>query len=207
MLSNLRTISAYSRSADWGCRFTAHNCPHRARCARREKKRATREQRSPYFCRHRLCRRRPRAACRADDPSTLTVKTTLCAVNATRDRLALTRLDTSSADDQHACFRRRAMLKNNPMMKRLVETGEERMGRVVQQLLSNEKFVATVQTIVSRSLAAKGTLDKSIRAALSAMNLPSAADLENVRTKVDDLERMISSLEAKIDSLSPGPKS
>ncbi len=99
------------------------------------------------------------------------------------------------------------MLKNNPMMKRLVETGEERMGRVVQQLLSNEKFVATVQTIVSRSLAAKGTLDKSIRAALSAMNLPSAADLENVRTKVDDLERMISSLEAKIDSLSPGPKS
>lgn len=99
------------------------------------------------------------------------------------------------------------MLKNNPMMKRLVETGEERMGRLVQQLLSNEKFVATVQTIVSRSLAAKGTLDKSIRGALSAMNLPSTADLENVRTKVDDLERMISSLEAKIDSLSAGPKS
>jgi polyhydroxyalkanoate synthesis regulator phasin len=99
------------------------------------------------------------------------------------------------------------MLKNNPMMKRLVETGEERMGKLVQQLLSNEKFVATVQTIVSRSLAAKGTLDKSIRGALSAMNLPSAGDLENVRTKVDDLERMISSLEAKIDSLSSGPKS
>jgi hypothetical protein len=98
------------------------------------------------------------------------------------------------------------MLKNNPMMKRLVETGEERMGKLVQQLLSNETFVATVQTIVSRSLAAKGTLDKSIRGALSAMNLPSAADLENVRTKVGDLERMISSLEAKIDSLSPGQK-
>ena len=80
------------------------------------------------------------------------------------------------------------------------------MGRLVQQLLSNETFVATVQTIVSRSLAAKGTLDKSIRAALSAMNLPSASDLENVRTKVGDLERMISSLEAKIDSLSPGQK-
>jgi polyhydroxyalkanoate synthesis regulator phasin len=99
------------------------------------------------------------------------------------------------------------MLRNNPVVKRLVETGEERMGKAVQQLLSNEKFVATVQTIVSRSLAAKGTLDKSIRAALSAMNLPSAGDLENVRTKVDDLERMISSLEAKIDSLSSGPKS
>src|SRR5258708_1198867 len=104
-------------------------------------------------------------------------------------------------------FRRRAMLKNNPVMKRLVETGEERMGRGVQELLSNEKFGAAVETIVCRSLAAKGTLDKSIRGALSAMNLPSAGDLENVRTKVDDLERMISSLEAKIDSLSSGPKS
>jgi hypothetical protein len=39
------------------------------------------------------------------------------------------------------------------------------------------------------------------------MNLPSSGDLENVRTKVDDLERMISSLEAKIDSLSSGSKS
>jgi len=99
-----------------------------------------------------------------------------------------------------------AMLKNNPMMKRLVETGEERMGKVVQQLLSNEKFVSAVQTIVSRSLAAKGTLDKSIRAALSAMHLPSTGDLESIRSKVDDLERMIGSVEAKIDSLTSSPK-
>jgi len=99
------------------------------------------------------------------------------------------------------------MLKNNPMMKKLVETGEERMGKMVQQLLSNDKFVSAVQTIVSRSLAAKGTLDKSIRAALSAMNLPSTGDVESIRSKVDDLERMIGSVEAKIDSLATGPKS
>lgn len=93
------------------------------------------------------------------------------------------------------------MLKNNSMMKRLVETGEERIGRIAQQLLSNEKFVSTVQSLVSRSLAAKGTLDKSLRTALSAMNLPSTHDVEGLRRKVDDLERLLTSVEGKVDSL------
>ncbi len=93
------------------------------------------------------------------------------------------------------------MLKNNPVMKKLVETGEERIGKIAQQLLSNEKFVAAVQTIVSRSLQAKGTLDKSLKAALSAMNLPSTADLEILRNKVDDLERLLASVEGKVDKL------
>ncbi|HEX8705860.1 MAG TPA: hypothetical protein VF815_43900 [Myxococcaceae bacterium] len=93
------------------------------------------------------------------------------------------------------------MLKNNPVMKKLVETGEERIGKIAQQLLSNEKFVATVQTLVSRSLAAKGTLDSALRGALSAMNLPSTADLEQLRTKVDDLERLLTAVESKVDTL------
>lgn len=93
------------------------------------------------------------------------------------------------------------MLKDNPVMKKLVETGEERIGKIAQQLLSNEKFVMTVQTIVSRTLAAKGTLDKSLRSALAAMNLPSTADVEALRSKVDDLERLLSSVEAKLETL------
>jgi hypothetical protein len=93
------------------------------------------------------------------------------------------------------------MLKNNPVMKKLVATGEERIGKIAQQLLSNEKFVAAIQTIVSRSLAAKGTLDKSLRTALGAMNLPSTGDLEILREKVDELERMLSSVEGKVDQI------
>lgn len=93
------------------------------------------------------------------------------------------------------------MLKNNPVMKKLVETGEERIGKIAQQLLSNERFVAAVQTIVSRSLAAKGTLDKSLRTALAAMNLPSTADVEILRGKVDDLEKLLSQVEGKVDAL------
>lgn len=93
------------------------------------------------------------------------------------------------------------MLKNNPVMKKLVATGEERIGKLVQQLMSNEKFVAGIQTIVSRALSAKGSLDKSIRTALSAMNLPSTADLETLREKIDDLEKLLGSLEGKVDKL------
>ncbi|KFE62886.1 hypothetical protein [Hyalangium minutum] len=93
------------------------------------------------------------------------------------------------------------MLKDNPVMKKLVETGEERIGKIAQQLLSNEKFVSMVQGLVSRSLAAKGTLDSALRTALSAMNLPSTADLELLRSKVDDLEKLLASVEGKIDTL------
>lgn len=93
------------------------------------------------------------------------------------------------------------MLKNNPVMKKLVETGEERVGKIAQQLMSNEKFVAAIQTLVTRSLAAKGTVDKSLRSALSAMNLPSTADLDLLRDKVEELERLLASIEGKVDQL------
>ncbi len=93
------------------------------------------------------------------------------------------------------------MLKNNPVMKRLVATGEERVGKLVQQLMSNEKFVVGIQKIVTSALSAKGTLDKSIRSALSAANLPSTGDLETVREKIDELEKLLTSLESKIDAL------
>lgn len=93
------------------------------------------------------------------------------------------------------------ILRDNPVMKRLVETGEERIGKLAQQLLSNEKFVLAVQSLVSRTLSAKGTLDKNLRSALAAMNLPSTADVEGLRSKVDDLERLLTSVESKLDTL------
>jgi hypothetical protein len=98
------------------------------------------------------------------------------------------------------------MLKDNPVMKRLVETGEERVGKLAQQLLSNDRFVSAIQTLVSQALAAKGTLDKSLRTALSAMNLPSAADVQNLKNKIDDLERLMSSLESKLDAMGSSKK-
>jgi polyhydroxyalkanoate synthesis regulator phasin len=95
------------------------------------------------------------------------------------------------------------MLKDNPVMKKLVATGEERVGRLVQQLMSNEKFVAGVQTIIKSAFTAKGTMDKSLRTALAAMNLPSTADVELLKEKVDELEALLESIEGKLEQLAP----
>lgn len=98
------------------------------------------------------------------------------------------------------------MLRDNPVMKKLVATGEERIGKVVQQLMSNEKFVTGVQKMVTSGLSAKGALDKSIRSTLSAMNLPSTGDLETLREKIDELEKLLGSLEGKLDSIAAAKK-
>jgi hypothetical protein len=90
------------------------------------------------------------------------------------------------------------MLKNNPVVKKLVETGEERVGKLAQALLSNERFVTALQSLVQRSLTAKGLLDKSLRTALAAMNLPSSEDVESLRRKVTEIETMLGRIEAKL---------
>lgn len=94
------------------------------------------------------------------------------------------------------------MLKENPMFKKMFEVGEEQLGRIAQQLLSNEMFVNAMQTVVANTLKAKGLLDKNIRMALAAMNLPSVADVENLRKKLDELEETIQRLEESVTKLS-----
>jgi len=93
------------------------------------------------------------------------------------------------------------MLKNNPMVKKLVETGEERVGKLAQALLSNERFVVAIQTLIQRTLSAKGVLDKSLRSALAAMNLPSTEDVESLRRKIADLDTTLSRIEAKLEKV------
>jgi hypothetical protein len=94
------------------------------------------------------------------------------------------------------------MLKDNPMMKKLVAKGEQGVSRLVSQLMGNEKFVAGVQSIVAKAFTAKGVVDKSLRAALSTMNLPSTADIASLNDKLSEVEKLLASLETKIDSRS-----
>lgn len=96
------------------------------------------------------------------------------------------------------------MLKDNQVMKKLVATGEERVGKLVQQLMSNEKFVAGVQGMVTKALSAKGAVDKSLKAALAVMNLPASSDVERIREAVSALEGRVSELQAKVDQAAGG---
>lgn len=90
------------------------------------------------------------------------------------------------------------MLRENPVVKKVVAMGEEQMGKTVQHLFSNERFVSAVQAIVANSLKAKGVFDKNLKAALSAMNLPTAEDFEALQKKLGDLEKAIERVESKV---------
>lgn len=87
------------------------------------------------------------------------------------------------------------------LVKRVMEAGEAQVDRVVGQLLANERFVGAVQGVVATSLAAKGSLDKSLRGALATMNLPSTADVAELGRRLDRMERVLAELDAKLARL------
>ena len=92
-------------------------------------------------------------------------------------------------------------MKENPFVKKLRQSGEAGIGKLVQQLMSNESFVSAIQAVVTRSLSAKETMEKSLRSVMSAMNVPSRSDLDDVLGQVGQLERKLSSLEEKVERL------
>lgn len=99
------------------------------------------------------------------------------------------------------------MLNGNPVVKRLVAKGEERLSKLATQLLASERFVATLQAVVQRTLGAKGFMDRNLRLVLSAANLPSTADVRNLHERLDDLERLLAELDEKLTGVAEAQKS
>ena len=92
-------------------------------------------------------------------------------------------------------------LRENPMLKKMISTGEERMSRIASQLLSNEKFMGALQKTVSAALEAKGTVEKGVQSALGAMNIPTSGDVRKLEGKIEELEKVFEGLSAKIAEL------
>lgn len=93
------------------------------------------------------------------------------------------------------------MLRDNPMLKKMIATGEERLSKIASQLLSNETFMGAVQKAVSTALEAKGSLEKAAQTALGAMNVPTRADVTKLEGKLEELEKVFEALSAKIGEL------
>ena len=98
-----------------------------------------------------------------------------------------------------------ASLESNPVVQRLVQSGEAQVTKVVQLVLANQAFLSAVQSIVQTSLSAKGTFDKSVRAALGAMSVPSRADVAARGDRVSALEGLVSQLEEQLAAVEPKP--
>lgn len=93
------------------------------------------------------------------------------------------------------------MITDSPVIKRMVELGEDQLNKITQQLLSNETFTQAIQSVVNNSLKAKGAVDKHVRIALSAMSLPSTDDVESLKSKLDGLEQSIDRIEKSLEKL------
>ncbi len=97
-------------------------------------------------------------------------------------------------------------LLRNPVVKRALTVGEERMGKLVTQLLSNERVMHGVQTVVASALNAKSTFDRGVKTAMQAVNLPTTEDVEELRRKLSELEVLLDGLAARVGS-APAPRS
>ena len=93
------------------------------------------------------------------------------------------------------------MLRENPVLKKMIATGEERMSKLASQLLGNEKFMGALQKTVSAAIEAKGTVEKAAATALSTMNIPTGEDVKKLEGKIEELERVFEGLSSKIAEL------
>ena len=93
------------------------------------------------------------------------------------------------------------MLRDNPMLKKMIETGEQRVGKLATQLLSNEMLMGALQKTVSAALEAKGRVERNVQNVLSTMHIPTAGDVQRLQDKIDELERVFEGLSAKIAEL------
>ena len=93
------------------------------------------------------------------------------------------------------------MLRDNPVLKKMIATGEERVGKIATQLLSNEMLMGALQKTVSAALEAKGLVERNVQSVLSTMNIPTAGDVQRLQGKIEELERVFEGLSAKIAEL------
>jgi polyhydroxyalkanoate synthesis regulator phasin len=86
----------------------------------------------------------------------------------------------------------------NPVLKKALEAGEERVGKVVGKLLASDGLATGVQSLFSTARQARETLERGVSQALHAANLPSKDDVAALRRRLEELESMLDGLSDKV---------
>jgi hypothetical protein len=96
-------------------------------------------------------------------------------------------------------------LLKNPLVKKALEAGEERVGKVVAAVLSNERVMAGVQSAVSSAMNARAAVEKGVRSAMQAVNLPTTEDVDELKKRLAELESIIDGLAARMERAGEQP--
>jgi chromosome segregation ATPase len=87
--------------------------------------------------------------------------------------------------------------QDQSFVDRLSRQGEEALGRIAEELISNP----VVNAAVARAFEAREKAVQAQEAAMGALNLPSAADIERVTRRLRSLSQRLEGIEDAIDRL------
>jgi HEPN domain-containing protein len=87
--------------------------------------------------------------------------------------------------------------QDETFVERLSRQGEEALGKVAEELIANP----VVNAAVARAFEAREKALQAQEAALGALNLPSAADIERVTRRLRSLSQRLEGIEDAIDRL------
>jgi hypothetical protein len=90
-------------------------------------------------------------------------------------------------------------LLKNPLVKKALSAGEERVGKLVAAVLSNERVMAGVQSAVSSAMNARAAVEKGVKTAMQAVNLPTTEDVAELKKRLAELESIIDGLAARLE--------
>ncbi len=87
------------------------------------------------------------------------------------------------------------------IVKRLYEFGEEQLGRLAGELLSNPAVAEAVAGAFQKAFETKGKVDRNLQSVLALLNLPSRADVNRLLTKLEAIQGSLVNLNLKVDRL------
>jgi hypothetical protein len=86
---------------------------------------------------------------------------------------------------------------SHPSVRKVLQEGEERLGRTVGKLLADERVAGGVQLLVRGALRAKDAVERGVGEALRAANVPSRDDVDGLRRRIEELEAMLDAVQAR----------
>jgi len=85
----------------------------------------------------------------------------------------------------------------HPLVKKVLQEGQERLGRAAGKVLADERVASGVQLLLTGAIRTRAAVEKGVERALRAANVPSAADVDALRARIEELEATIARLAAR----------
>jgi len=89
--------------------------------------------------------------------------------------------------------------KKNKVMDEMMEKWEETLSLISNRILSNERLLNLIQTIIAKAITAKGRVNKNMEVVLNSLNLPTRKDIQKLYEHIDELDEKIAKLLKKLE--------